>query len=77
MIVKLSEAKAKLSQLVDRAHHGERIVIAKHNLPVADLVPHKPDGKRKLGLLAGRFTVPEDFTDEDSEINEMFYGRES
>ena len=77
MIVKLSEAKAKLSQLVDRAHRGERIVITKHNLPVADLAPHKPARRRKLGLLAGRFTVPEGFTDEDSEINEMFYGRES
>jgi prevent-host-death family protein len=76
MTVSLSEAKAKLSQLVDRAYHGERIVIAKHNLPVADLVAHPPAGKRKLGLLAGKFAVPVGFLDEDAEINAMFYGEE-
>ena len=57
MIVNLSAAKAHLSQLVDRAYHGEAIVIAKNNLPLIDMVPHKPKGKRKLGLLAGKFSV--------------------
>ena len=74
MIVNLSKAKAHLSQLVDRAYHGETIVIAKNNLPLTDLVPHKPTGKRKLGLLAGTFSVPDDFFGEDEEINAMFYG---
>ena len=76
MIVNVSEAKAKLSQLIDRAYHGERVVIAKHNLPVADLVAHKPEGQRKLGLLAGKIVVPADFLEEDPEVNEMFYGGE-
>jgi prevent-host-death family protein len=75
MIVSLSEAKTHLSQLVDRAHQGETIVIAKHNLPLADLVPHKPKGKRRLGLLAGKFSVPDDFSREDEEINKLFYGQ--
>ena len=74
MIVNLSEAKAHLSQLVDQAYHGERIVIAKNNLPLIDLVPHKPRGKRKLGQLAGRFVLPDSFLGEDKVINEMFYG---
>lgn len=74
MIVNLSEAKAHLSQLVDRAYHGETIVIAKNNLPLIDLVPHRSSGKRKLGLLAGKFSVPDDFNAEDEEINGMFYG---
>jgi len=39
-----------------------------------DLVIHKPKEKRKLGILAGTFSVPEDFLEEDQEINEMFYG---
>ena len=73
MIVNVSEAKAKLSKLLDMVYHGERVTIAKNNLPVADLVPHKPAGKRILGLLRGRITVPDGFTDEDQEINEMFY----
>ena len=76
MIVNISDAKTNLSKLVDMAYHGEKIVIAKNNLPLVDMVPHKPEGKRKLGLLQGKLTVPDNFTDEDSEINEMFYGKD-
>lgn len=53
---------------------GEEIIIAKNNLPLVNLVPHKPKGKRKLGSLAGEFSLPEDFNAEDPEINEAFYG---
>ncbi|MCK4508051.1 MAG: type II toxin-antitoxin system prevent-host-death family antitoxin [Desulfuromonadales bacterium] len=73
MIVNISEAKANLSKLIDMAYHGEKIVIAKNNLPLVDLVVHKPEGKRKLGLLAGQFEVPENFNDKDSTIDAMFY----
>jgi prevent-host-death family protein len=76
MIVNISDAKTHLSKLVDMVYHGEKVVIAKNNLPLVDLVPHKPEGKRKLGLLKGKFTIPDNFDDEDSEINEMFYGKE-
>ncbi len=74
MIVNISEAKANLSKLVNMAFHGEKVVIAKNNLPLVDLVVHKPEGKRQLGLLAGKFTVPDDFLEEDESINAMFYG---
>ena len=73
-IVNISEAKSKLSKLVAMVYQGEKVVIAKNNLPLVDLVIHKPEGKRKLGLLAGKFTVPETIMDEDAEINAMFYG---
>ena len=75
MIVNISEAKAKLSELINLAYHGEKIVIAKNNTPLVDLVVHKPNGKRKLGLLKGEFKVPDDFMDEDEAINEMFYDK--
>ncbi len=74
MIVNVSEAKANLSKLIDKAYHGEKVVIAKNNLPLVELVKHQPCGKRKLGLLAGRIHVPDDFLEEDNQINEMFYG---
>ena len=74
MIVNVSEAKTKLSRLIDRAFMGEEIIIAKNNLPLVDLVPHKQKGPRKLGTLAGAFHVPDDFDEEMSEINSMFYG---
>ncbi len=74
MIVNISEAKANLSKLVNLAYQGEKIVIAKNNLPLVDLVVHKPEGKRTLGLLAGKFTTADDIFAEDTDINEMFYG---
>jgi prevent-host-death family protein len=74
MIINISEAKTNLSKLIDMVYHGETVVIAKNNLPIADLVKHKPTGKRKLGLLKGKVSVPEGFIEEEKEINEMFYG---
>lgn len=75
-IVNISEAKANLSKLVALVYRGERVVIAKNNLPLVDLVIHKPEGKRRLGLLKGKFKTPDQILDEDPEINEMFYGKE-
>ena len=75
-IVNISEAKTNLSKLVALVYRGEKVVIAKNNLPLVDLVVHKPEGKRKLGLLDGKFTVPDNIMEEDAEINAMFYGNE-
>ena len=75
MIVNIAEAKAQLSKLIDRVYHGEKVVIAKNNLPIADLVVHKPEAKRKLGLLKGQLNLPENFFEPDQEIEEMFYGK--
>jgi len=76
MIVNISEAKTNLSKLIDRVYHGEKIVIAKNNLPIADLVIHKPTGKRKLGLLKGKMIVPDNIFEEDDELNALFYGND-
>ncbi len=77
MIINVSKAKANLSKLVDMAYHGEKVIIAKNNLPLVELVVHKPEAKRKLGLLAGQIKIPDNFMDEDEEINAMFYGGHS
>jgi antitoxin (DNA-binding transcriptional repressor) of toxin-antitoxin stability system len=75
-VFNISEAKTNLSKLVALVYRGERVVIAKNNLPLVDLVIHKPEGKRTLGLLAGKFTVPDDIMEDDPEINGMFYGND-
>lgn len=60
--VNIHQAKTKLSQLVERAEAGEEIVIARAGKPVARLVPlTKPRARRRLGLLDGRFRIPDDF----------------
>ena len=76
-IVNISEAKTNLSKLVALVYRGEKVVIAKNNLPLVDMVIHKPERKRKLGLLAGKFTVPDNIMEKDAEINAMFYGSDT
>jgi len=73
MIVNISEAKTNLSKLVNMAYHGEKVIIAKNNLPMVELVVHKPEKMRKFGLLAGKLEVPDDIMEENSDINDMFY----
>ncbi|MCF6248732.1 MAG: type II toxin-antitoxin system prevent-host-death family antitoxin [Desulfobacula sp.] len=77
MIINVSEAKTNLSKLVEMAYHGEEVIIAKNNLPLVELVIHKPKKKRELGLLKGQINIPEYFMDEDEEINAMFYEESS
>ena len=74
MIVNVADAKANLSKLIQLAHQGEKIVIAKNNTPLVELVAHRPQGLRKLGLLRGKFTVPDDFDAPSPEIEALFYG---
>ena len=74
MIINISEAKAQLSKLVNMVYQGEEVIIAKNNLPLVELVIHKPKGKRKLGLLSGKINIPDDILKDDPVINKMFYG---
>lgn len=52
--VNVHEAKTHLSRLLDRAHSGEEIVIAKNGKPFALLVPLKTQTPREPGLLSGK-----------------------
>lgn len=62
--VDIHDAKTQLSRLVDEAASGAEIIIAKAGKPVAKLVPLSGARKRrKLGILAGKFHVPDDFND--------------
>ncbi|HSS07092.1 MAG TPA: type II toxin-antitoxin system Phd/YefM family antitoxin [Rhodanobacteraceae bacterium] len=54
-------AKTHFSRLIDDVVEGGEVVIAKAGKPVARLVPIEKPAKRKLGLLKGRLTIPEDF----------------
>ncbi len=52
--VNIHEAKTHLSRLLERAHAGEEIVIAKGGTPYARLVPLAAPGPREPGLLKGK-----------------------
>ena len=51
--VNIAEAKAKLSELLDRALTGEDIVIARAGKPLAKLLPLTQSGARKPGAWRG------------------------
>lgn len=61
------EVKAKLSEYLDRAMRGERIVICRHNTPVAELraIEEVRTEPRPIGPLPGRptFEIPPSFFD--------------
>ena len=63
--VNVFEAKARLSEYLDRVEHGESILICRRNRPVAVLraVATARTTPRPLGGLKGRFTVPASFFD--------------
>jgi prevent-host-death family protein len=74
--VNIHEAKTHLSKLVDQAAGGEPFVIAKAGKPLVKVTRlDKPSGEqvRRLGFMAGQFTVPEDFDRMGSkEIERLF-----
>jgi prevent-host-death family protein len=56
LTISLAHAKARLSELTDRAEHGEEIVITKRGKPVAVLSPLR-EPRRPLDLTAARTLV--------------------
>ncbi len=76
-VFNIHEAKTQLSKLVEKAQKGDEVIIARAGKPVAKLTSYKQTLKpRKLGLLKGKIFVPDDFNEEDEEINKLFYGED-
>lgn len=60
MTVNVHQAKTHLSKLLDRAHAGEEIILAKAGKPYAVLGPlPPPDVGRRPGRLADQAVGPE------------------
>ena len=57
--VNVHQAKTQFSRLIDAAHAGETIVVAKDGKPWARLVPLEQAGpRRQPGLLKGQLVLP-------------------
>jgi prevent-host-death family protein len=55
LIVNVHEAKTQLSRLLEQAHAGQEIILAKAGKPYARLMPlAREPARRKPGRLAGR-----------------------
>lgn len=73
----VGELKADFSHVLEEVRkYGKKYVIeyGKKHKKVAMLVPYEEECGRKLGVLAHlNVEVPDSFSDEDEEINDMFY----
>lgn len=61
LTVNVHEAKTNFSALLDRAHAGEEIIVAKAGKPFARLVPLSTPAERVPGRYPG--TIPSEFFD--------------
>lgn len=76
-ITNISEAKATLSQLIERVLRGEEIIIGKAGTPVAKLVPFQIETMpRQLGIgdWAGKIWIADDFDETPEDVIRLFYG---
>ncbi len=75
--INVAEAKAKLSNLLDRASGGEEIIIARAGKPLARLVPLAELPKRKFGIAKHWPKIPDEvlapMSEEDLRWAEGFY----
>lgn len=55
-VINVHDAKTHLSRLLERAHDGEEIVLAKAGKPYARLVPLDDRQERRPGLAKGAVT---------------------
>ncbi len=62
-IATIHQAKTTLSKLIERAEHGEEVLIARGKKVVAKIVPIAAAPKsRRLDLFKGEFKVPPEFS---------------
>jgi prevent-host-death family protein len=75
--VNVHEAKTHFSRLIDEVEAGAEVTIAKAGRPVARLSPIRGKGRRRhLGILDGKFRIPDDFNAPlADDIPDAFEGR--
>lgn len=59
----IHEAKTHLSKYLSRLEQGEKIILCRRNVPIAEIVPIPGTGNspRPIGLAKGEFSVSPDF----------------
>lgn len=73
--INVQEAKTHLSRLMEEAMAGETIILGKHGKPMIKLVPFDMKlEKRPMGGMESRIWTSDDFDEEDSKVNQLFYG---
>lgn len=75
--VNIHEAKARLSDLVDRVAEGETVIVCRRNVPVAELrpLPQVRHRRRPIGLVPGLEVPPSFFEPLPEDLVAAFEGR--
>lgn len=76
-IVNIHEVKTHLSRLVDKAAKGESFIIAKSGKPMVKVIAIDAPAAgetRRVGFMAGQFSVPDDFDRMAGEEIEKLFG---
>ena len=76
-ITNISEAKASLSKLIEKALHGEEVIIGKAGKPVVKIVPFEIDtSPRQLGVgnWRGKLWIADDFDKLPDDLLRQFTG---
>lgn len=67
-IYSVTDAKAKFSQVVESVLQGEEVIVTKMGKPAVKISAYEPIKKNKrLGLMEGQATIPDDFSEWDKE----------
>ena len=67
----IADAKARLSELVDKALAGDEVVVARDNHPLVRLVPLAVPGRaRKPGSARGEIWISPDFDETPDDFKE-------
>ena len=61
-VISMHQAKSNLSSLIKRAASGETLLVGAYGRAEAMIVPIRaPQATKKIGILAGKLIVPDDF----------------
>lgn len=67
-IYSITEAKAKLSQVIEAVLQGEEAIVTKMGKPAVKISIYEPaESSKRLGAMEGQATIPEDFKNWDEE----------
>lgn len=70
-VVTLSNAKARFSEIVEKAVNGDEFIVTRMGKPVVRISRFVTSGeRRKLGDLAGQIRISEDFDDWPPDLQE-------
>ena len=72
-IINVSDAKSRLSALLEEVALGRQLILGKAGKPMAVLAPYSPKKKKRTpNVLKGQITLSDDFEFSNKELDDLF-----